>query len=327
VLTPDNRVRTIYHEGKLAADRRDWNQAKELFQSIVENSPTLPEYRIKALNRLGMIHAELRQFPTAIAYYQRAKDLATTQPNSEVFRILLELGSVHRESGDLAEAERLLKEGIALAEKGQHFFSVAVGYNSLGRLYRRLRDTRRAISSYKESLEYLGLVGEKFRRGQVLCELGAVYAELRDWTTSEKYLLESLEIERQAGDKHNQAITQNNLVRVYQASHQPKQALEAARTAMQLFQETRDLYRGAMATRNFAKLCRTAKDRSACEQAFRDAIEQLRRCNEIDAAKDTERELAGLTRKVGLPWWAWLLIVLLILPLIYFALLAFGVIK
>jgi tetratricopeptide (TPR) repeat protein len=185
-----------------------------------------------------------------------------------------------------------------------------------------LNDIQGAIGDYKKSLENLDLAQEKFRRGQVLCELGAAHAELRDWKTSETYLLESLEIERQAGDKHNQAITLNNLARVYQGSGQPAQALEAAREARQLFQETRDFYREAMATRNFAKLCRATKDRTGCEQAFKDAIEQFRRCNDLQAAEETERELAGLTRKVGLPWWAWLLIVLVGLPIVYYLLLA-----
>jgi tetratricopeptide (TPR) repeat protein len=320
VLTPENRIRVDYHEAKLAADRRDWDRAKALLETIAENPSALRGYRVKALHRLGMIHVELRQFRTAIAYYERARDLATKRQNPEVFRIILDLGAARRDNGDLPEAERLLKEGIDLAKKARSFFSIAVGSNSLGMLYRRLNDIPRAIKNYKQSLENLDKAGEIFRRGQVLCELGAASAELREWDVSEKYLLESLQIEQQAGDKHNQAITQNNLARVYQASHRPKEALESARAAMRLFQETRDYYRGAMATRNFAKLCRVAKDRSACEQAFRDAIEQFRRCNEIDAVRETERELASLTRKIGLPWWAWLLVALVILLVVYFAL-------
>jgi len=331
VLTPENDVRLAYHEAKLAADRRDWDRAKVLFESMVENVSTPPTYTIKALNRLGMLHAELRQWPVAIEYYRRAKDLAAKRGDPQVYRTLLGLGAAYRDSDNPEEAKRLLDEGIALAEKSRSFFGVAVGYNSLGMLHRRLNDIQGAIGDYKKSLENLDLAQEKFRRGQVLCELGAAHAELRDWKTSEKYLLESLEIERQAGDKHNQAITLNNLARVYQGSGQPRQALEAAREARQLFQETRDFYREAMATRNFAKLCRATKDRTGCEQAFKDAIEQFRRCNDLQAAEETERELAGLTRKVGLPWWAWLLIVLLGSPLIYYLLLillsALGIIK
>lgn len=317
VFTPENQVRVTYHEGKLAADRRDWDRAKVLFESMLETASPLSTYRIKALNRLGMVHAELRQWPVAIEYYERAKDLATRRGDPEVFRTLLEMGSVHRDSDNPTEAKRLLDEGIALAEKAQSFFSAAVGYNSLGMLYRRLNDIPGAIAAYKKSLGNLDLAKAKFHRGQVLRELGAAHAELREWATSEKYLLESLEIERQAGDKHNQAFTLNNLARVYQGSGQPQKALEAAREAMQLFQETRDFYRAATATRNFAKLCRATKDRAGCEQAFRDAIEQFRQCNDLQLAEETERELAALTRKVGLPWWAWLIIALLILSLIY----------
>jgi tetratricopeptide (TPR) repeat protein len=327
VLRPHNRVRMHYHEAKLAADRRDWDKAKELLESIVEESERLPEYRIKALNRLGMVYAELRQFSTAIKYYERAQHLALAERDPEVFRTLLELGAAHREMGDLAEAERLLREGIDLARNQQHFFSVAVGYNSLGMLHRRLNDIPRAIRDYEESLKNLERVGEKFRRGQVLSEIGNAYAEQRDWDTAKKHFLESLEIERQAGDKHNQAIVQNNLARVYLASHQPDQALEAARGAMLLFQETRDVYRAAMATRNYAKLCRTGNDRAACEQAYRDAIDQFRRCDEQGLARETERELASFVRKVGLPWWAWILIVLLVLPLVLWLLTVAGVMK
>jgi tetratricopeptide (TPR) repeat protein len=326
VLTPYNRIRVVYAEGKLAADLRDWDRAKALFESMDDDSVP-SEYHIKALNRLGAVHAELRKLDVAILYYDRGRNRAIKQGDPYVFRTLLNLGSAHRDSGNLRKAEELLDEGIALANKAQSFFSVAVGYNSLGMLHRRLNDIPRAIRDYEQSLKNLQRAGEKFQRGQVLSELGTAYTERRDWTTAEKYFLESLEIERQAGDKHNQAIVQNNLARVYQNRHQPKVALEAAREAVRLFKETRDFYRAATATRNLARVCRATKDRAGCEQAFRDAIEQFRRCNEINAAKDTERELAAFLRKVGLPWWAWLVIGFLVSLLVYLALLAFGVIK
>jgi tetratricopeptide (TPR) repeat protein len=324
-LTPENRMKMAYHEGKLAADRRDWDGAKVHFESMLASDFTPPVYAVKALNRLGMIYVELRQWRVAIDYYERARDLANREGDPNVFRTLLELGSAHRESDNPKEAERLLEQGIALAKKSRSFFSVAVGYNSLGILHRRLNDIPSAIKDYKRSLEHLALAGEKFQRGQVLRELGAAHAELREWTTSENYLRESLEIEQQAGDKHNQAMVLNNLARVYQGSGRPEQALEAARGAMQLFQETRDAYRGAVATRHFAKLCRASKNRVGCENALKDAIEQFRRCNEMRLVRDTERELAALTQRVGLPWWAWLLSAVLILFLTYFVLALLGI--
>jgi tetratricopeptide (TPR) repeat protein len=323
ILTPRNRVRVAYHEGKLAADLRDWERAKALFESI-DNTSAPSEYRFKALNRLGMLHVELRKLDVAIQYYDRARDFAAQQGDRHVYLTLLELGSAYRDREDFAKAEELLEEGIALAKKAHSFFSVAVGYNSLGMLHRRLNDIPRAILDYEESLKNLDRIKDRFRRGQVLSELGAAYTERRDWATAEKYFLDSLEIERTAGDKHNQAIVQNNLVRVYQSRGQQKEALEAARQAMLLFQETRDFYRAAMSTRNYAKLCRATKDRAGCEQAFKDAIEQFRRCNETKAAEETERELSALTRKVGLPWWAWVLLAGLSAFIVYLTLGVFG---
>lgn len=326
VLTPHNLIRVAYAEGKLAADLRDWERATALFESI-DRDIVSPEYRIKALNRLGMLHADQRHHDVAIKCYKRARDLAASVGDPRVFRTLIDLGAVYRDKGDVSEAQALLAEGIASAKKAGSFYAAAVGYNSLGMLHRQLKDIPDAIRDYKQSLENLERVGEKFRQGQVLSELGAAYNEQRDWATAEKYLLESLEIERQAGDQHNQAIVQNNLTSVYRNSGRPKEALEAARQAMCLFQETRDYYRGAMATRNFAKLCRAGKDRPGCEQAFKDAIDLFRRCNEIALADETERELAALTRKVGLPWWAWLIIGLIGLALVFTILTFAGVVS
>lgn len=327
VLTRLNRIRLAYAEGKLAADLRDWERATALFENIDHEHDAPPEYRIKALNRLGMVYADQRRLDEAIDYYKRARELSASQDDSAIYRTLVELGAVYRDKGDFPLAEQLLGEGIGLAEQHHSFYTAAVGYNSSGMLHRQLRDIPRAIRDYEQSLDNLEKVGDKFRRGQVLSELGVCYSEQRDWAAAEKYLKESLEIERQAGDKHNQAIVQNNLMAVYRNSGRPKEALEAAREAMRLFQETRDYYRGAMATRNFGKLCRASKDRAGCEQAFKDAIAQFRCSHEIGLAEETERELAALGKKIGLPWWTWVIIGLIVSVLVYIILLFAGVVK
>lgn len=307
--------RFAYHRGKLAADLRQWPRADQLFNRVVDNMELPAELRVKAYNRLGIIYAEQRNWKEAIEFHQKALELEKTITGCtlKAHHILHELGVVYRDSGDLRKSEKLLQKSVELASKHDDLEGMAVAHNSLGTLYRKLGEARQAIEAYERSLEYLNCINDKFRSAQVYNNLGAAYADLREWEKSELFFQKSLNIKREAEDILGQAHTYNNLTRVYQNLKLVDKAINASQQAIGLFTEMRAWYDTAVATRNLARLYRNMQNVYSSQEAFREAVKLFEQCNESEKAEETQKELMTLSRKVGLPWWIWLAIILFIL--------------
>src|SRR5207249_958370 len=74
-LTSLEATQLAYHEGKLAADRQQWNVAAEFYDRVLSNNQILPQLRAKTLCRLGMIYDAQRQWDRAIGFFERGLDI------------------------------------------------------------------------------------------------------------------------------------------------------------------------------------------------------------------------------------------------------------
>jgi tetratricopeptide (TPR) repeat protein len=321
VLFPENAAWLTYHEGKLAADRCQWKEAEALFKQVLESNASDPHLQVMVNNRLGMIRDENRDYYGAIEYFQKALDLAKKIPagNKIMARIVHDLGAAHRDNGDLEQAEKLLTESLRLAAEEADYSGLAVGCNSLGTLYRRQRETSKAIDAFQKSLTYLKNCGDTYRPAQVYNNLGITYRELGDWKKSWEFYDQSLKITRQVGDKMGQAKTQNNLITVYRNLDQNDQAVAAANAAIQLFEELHDTFNAALTKRNLGKLYRTMKNREAAVRVLTEAIEAFDKAGEVKEANNARRDLAAVTQKPRSPgfWIAVLALITLFFLVIY----------
>ncbi len=310
ILLPTYRVRLAYHEGKLAADRCQWARAEQLFKHVLSHGSLEPELRVKAYNRLGIVYAEQRNWQGAVDFSQKALQLAgpLADAGDLICRILHDLGSAYRDSGDLTQARKFLQDSLKLAEGRQDLSALALGYNSLGTLYRKLGDGPQAIAAYDKSLEYLNRCQERFRPAQVYNNLGIAYADLRDWQKSEQYFQQSLDIKRQAGDTLGQAMTLNNLAQVYQNLQLPQRAIDIAQQAMKLFSEMRDLHNVALVQRYLGKLYRSMGRPDMARQSFTAASQLFTSLQEHNEAAATCQESEALTAKNGWSRWASILL-------------------
>jgi tetratricopeptide (TPR) repeat protein len=304
ILSPEQKLWLSYHEGKLAADRCQWEQSEQLFKQILKSDCPAPVLCALAYYRLGMLRQEKRDFFGAISNYKKALEEALRRPHSEGYRyrILHDLGVAYRDAGQLDRAEEVLKESIAMAEELKNISGVALGCNSLGTLYRLRGDTKRAIDLYNKSLECLADSGDTFRPAQVYNNLGIVYTELADWKKSREFFERSLEITRREGDALGQAKTLNNLVRVYQNLRQKERAVEAAEEAIRLFTEMREDYSAALSKRDLGRLYRRMKKRDLAHQALTEASDAFDKCGEGIEAGRTRAERDTARNKPRLPW-------------------------
>jgi tetratricopeptide (TPR) repeat protein len=310
VLNSKHRLALSYHEGKLAMDQRQWDTARHLFGCLVEDGETSIHLKQKAYRRLGFIDCQQRHWEAAIRFYQLALSLADSDPKSsqEKHLTLHELGVAYRDSGKLGEAQELLNASIRLATERRDLPSLATAYNSLGTLYLTHRDIPQAVTAFESSLGYLHQCGDHFRIAPVYNNLGLAYANEREWKKSQQFFEKSLDIVVQAGDTLAQAEALNNLVWVYQNTGQLQEAIAVSYQSSELLMQLGELYKAAVVRRNLGRLYRRAKDMTQATKAFQEVEKLFERVNARDEMNSVIAEREKLSKKIGLPWWAWVAI-------------------
>jgi len=312
IFNPLEKAIIAYHEGKLAADRRQWSAAEEAYNRVLGTAEVSTQMRVKTLRRLGMIQDDQRHWKAAIDFFQKSLELADARPDCsrQIIHLHLNLGSTYRDSGRLTEAENFLQKSIVLAQNAQDLSCLADGHNASGTLYLRTNDTHRAIEAFQTSLKYLEQIGDRFRCAQVYNNLGNAQFNRQEWDKSEQLFRQSLEIKRQAGDNAGQAVTLTNLVRVYRAQHRIPDAIEALQQAATLFAEVRDDYSAARVKRDLARIYRSMNNVELASSSFDEAAALFERCHETQEAQAAREE--ARPKKRGLPWWVIVAIVLFV---------------
>ena len=318
VLTEAQTATLTYHEGKLAADLRQWERAELLFRRVVDTTVATPDLIVRAHVRLGELAAEQGDLERAIEHYglAQARSTESSAVATPRYHILRSLGEAYRERGDYAQAERFLTESLELSRAANDTLASTDTYNSLGTLYWRRREIEKATAAYQTSLEHLLHAGRRFQAAQVYNNLGMIHADGADWEEAQRAYEKSLEIKREAGDTLGQARTLTNLVAVYQGQQRLEAATEACLNAIRLFEEVRHLGGLAHAKRTLGRLYLARDERDAARKALGESVELFERQKAAREAATTREELATIDARGGVPWWAWVAGLVLILLLI-----------
>jgi tetratricopeptide (TPR) repeat protein len=314
VFTAAQTATLAYHEGKLAADMRQWERAELLFRRIVDSSAAAPDLIVRAHVRLGELAAEQGDLDRAIEQYGLAETRMTESSAAQTprYHILRSLGEAYRERGDYAEAERLLVSSLGLSREANDLLASSDTYNSLGTLYWRRREIEKATAAYQTSLDHLVNAGRRFQAAQVYNNLGMIYADGADWEEAQRAYEKSLEIKREAGDTLGQARTLTNLVAVYQGQQRLEAATEACQEAIHLFEEVGHRRGLAHAKRTLGRLYLAGGERDAARKALKESVDLFERQKAGREAAMTHEELATIDAQVGIPWWTWVPVLVLI---------------
>lgn len=315
LLDGGQRAQLRYHEGKLAGDGQRWDAAVALLQTVVADQQAGARLRLNAQVRVAHALRQLGRNADAQALLRLAMAQAEREADAgrSRWRVLAELGEIQRNAGFVEAAASTLQQ--ALDQAGDDPEADRAGLlNALGTAQLRGRDTPAAIASFRASLAQLAHDGDGLRPGTVLNNLGLAQLEACDWAQAEASLRDSLACKREAGDRAGQATTWLNLARALAAQGRSQAAHEAAAQALAVFTELGRSEGVAMA--------QTALQRHAQAAANSDATPAWQSAAAhggagtgtaagaaVGAGAGTGAGTgAGASR--GLPWWAWVLIVL-----------------
>jgi tetratricopeptide (TPR) repeat protein len=150
-----------YSLGRIRYSEQRFNDALSCFQQVLKLSPK----SVKAENNLGLTYEATNQVDAAVAAYRQAIEWQNQGPHDQLSeQPLLNLGIVLLHRGNLAEAQPLLVQAVALAPKDPRI------HEQLGHLYMQKTDygaaerelqTACELDPKNSSLHYL--LGQAYR--------------------------------------------------------------------------------------------------------------------------------------------------------------------
>ncbi|MGI0494174.1 CHAT domain-containing protein [Alkalinema pantanalense CENA528] len=181
-----------------------FKEAIALWQQILQQAQTTHDRATQkiALLGLGNAYKSLKDYPSALRYYDRAKALIEPDGSpEELGRLWAALGFTYRDAGQLDKAIPALQKSLEFKQQVQDRLGEGVILRSIGRLYEQQRNYRDAIAYYQRSLD--------------------VFVVLKDFKW--------------------QGFAWNGLGRSYSAMGQRKQAIEAFQKSLQLVRQQKDI--------------------------------------------------------------------------------------
>ena len=176
-------------------------------------------------HKLGSVHERRSAWELAELHYQEALRLG-----GEAARIQADRSLVARRRGDDAEALRLGREALALAEAADDTAATAQAHNILG-----------LLGSGREHLELsLGLsagLADTDIHIAALNNLALDCAAAGDLARARGLILEALALCAELGDRHREAALRNNLADMLHQAGESEQAMDELKRAVAIFAE------------------------------------------------------------------------------------------
>jgi predicted ATPase/class 3 adenylate cyclase len=189
------------YENALAVVTAEEPHAHALEQSALQRKVAI------TFERQGDYEAALM----CLAAAQTAIENAPQPAPVEQARILSETGWVHFQHGELAEAEKMLAQGLRLVEGTTHYDITAALYNRLGGVYFRKGELEQAAYFVHRSLTQREAMGDGIGVARLQNNLGLLRWRQGDYDSALSSFQQALKLLSQIGDIEALAFTYTNL--------------------------------------------------------------------------------------------------------------------
>jgi tetratricopeptide (TPR) repeat protein len=290
-----------YYEAEIASDARDWPRASSELKGILAQDLT-PDIRSMALLRLGSVLRQSGQLADAQVACTEALDLARVS-NGEGAPLHLVQYEIGLIARDQGDVERA-QASLSESIRLARIVNDRLDIIAASNSLGTLLSRispHEAIGIFEECLKLLDPARDGVRIAQVLNNLALAHANAGNWEESKSCYLRSLNIKRTAADERGQALTLFNLARVYQSSNEQAEARNALSEAARLFENVRDAMYAARAYRELARSARHAEPATEVLAFVRKALDFYRRTDDDTELRATEREFGRLLVP-GRPW-------------------------
>lgn len=213
--------------------------------------------RWQAAMGLGDIQQHIGEYEEAIAFYQAALEDWKEAPLEAKAEIMLKLGRVWTQRGDMEEAEKWLKQGLVhLADSQQTRPQVEAEIHAyLGWISLRRGDLASAQIWLEQGLERVNDTQHYDVLSSILNRLGAVYYEQGDLDRATQVVERALSIRESLGDILGVARSSNNLGILKCHNGDWRSALEHYQRSLQILEKIGNTEGVAIAHTNIGSIC------------------------------------------------------------------------
>ncbi|MBI5296149.1 MAG: tetratricopeptide repeat protein [Chloroflexi bacterium] len=223
-----------YFEGNLQSGRVSIEQALSIAAEIGGQQ----RLEIEMLNRLGSVQAELGDYPSSEACFQRGIDLCRLIGDREGESMLLgNIGANYSDQGDLWNAQLFFQQSLEISEKvGQRFYAGNAILN-LGLVDNSVGDFESAAQRLEQALAVYREIGNLRSEGMALSHYGQINHARGQQQLALDQSTAALEIARSLNNRYVQAYALTNLGNIQTALGRFEEAAAHYREALTLRRE------------------------------------------------------------------------------------------
>ncbi len=205
---------------------------------------------------LGDVQQHIGEYEEAIAFYQAALDEWKAAPTEAQAEVMLKLGRVWAQRGEIEEAEKWMQYALAQLKdtpNPQPQIEAEV-YAFLGWIAMRRGDLPGAQTVLEQALELVNHTAYYDVLSSILNRLGGVYYNQGDWERATQTVEHALAIREEVGDMLGVARSSNNLGILKRNSGDWKSALANYQRGLEILEEIGDTEGIAIAHTNIGNV-------------------------------------------------------------------------
>jgi tetratricopeptide (TPR) repeat protein len=232
-LYPDEPV---WHAGlaEVYGKQGQYQKAIASYQEALRRDSTY----IVAHKQLGSLYTRVSDYPRALEYAQKARDICRILDNQEgEAEALLVLGNALRIKGESQLAQQNFEAALAIFKKLRNEFGIVHARKLLGDVYFAEGKLRQALAFYQDALARSGEIQNIRIVAAALGNMGSIYYYQRSYSKAVEYYRQSLQVAARYRDDQRKAETLSNLGGLLiENGPNPEQGLEYVLEALSLFQ-------------------------------------------------------------------------------------------
>ena len=202
-------------------------------QKVLDEQSVPVSERAEALNVMGLVAYDQRQWDDTLRYFDQALTLYRSLDDAyQMARILNNRGLVLLRSGNLDKARESYQEAIRQFRVSNDQAEIFKAVMNLGNVYLTEKQYEAAIQQYQQALPGFEQSNYLIDLANVYNNLGMAYTGLADWQTAEAYFLASLKLARNLSDGYYLANILDNFGKMLMKTRQLERAYEVLKQAL-----------------------------------------------------------------------------------------------
>ncbi len=243
---------------------------------------------------------QMKNFDSTILEGEKAIQLARRHTDSvSVAELKRQIGVAHYFRGKYDVAARNFQESISILEKSRHRGKLALAYNDLAKLYRKIRDLDKAILFYNKAHNLYRQLSDTAGLAMILNESGVVYEYKNEYREAVNRYTASMHLAERKGDSISVSYSLSNIAGVAVIEKKFELAEKNLLRSLLIRQQLNDSFAMALAYSDLGAAMNAKGD-------FIKAIDYLTKSNRIaeglkypELQSNNYSELSGISQKQG----------------------------